>query len=64
MKEEICENEEFAKDMVRKGLLRGIIDCEKHGHHNPYDMYKKGLVEIDPPKEEITLTSNKRIYEI
>ena len=49
MKEEICENEEFAKHMVRKGFLRGIIDCEKHGHHNPYDMYKKGLVETDPP---------------
>ena len=27
--------------MISLGILRGTVACEEHGHHNPYDMYKK-----------------------
>jgi len=43
-KETTCENEELAKTMIEAGILRGIVSCPEHGHHNPYDMYKKGII--------------------
>lgn len=33
---------EFARQMVKNGNLRGLVDCPIHGHHNPYHMYKTG----------------------
>ena len=48
-KETTCENEELAKTMIEAGILRGIVSCPEHGHHNPYDMYKKGIINRDLP---------------
>lgn len=40
-----------ARLMVKKGLLRGIVHCPVHGHHNPYHMSKTGEGLADAPTE-------------
>lgn len=43
MKCQKCKKEELAKAMVKAGILRGVISCDKHGFHNVYSIYKKQL---------------------
>lgn len=34
-------NINFALAIIKSGSLKGVIDCEKHGNHSVYDIFKQ-----------------------